>query len=390
MHRLVARALFGSLGSAAWLASCQSLPPTKPLISAAGKAGASASGSGGSAGTDPGAGGTAGTVPGTGGTSGTGTGGMGTGGSDTGGSGGNATGGSAGTAAEGGANDGGADSGGSAGTGGSSGKGGTGGSSGKGSGGSSGKGGSAGTGGAGGRTYSTDPTTFLGNPRCTSDLDFCEDFENASLDTQRWRIQTSGDNPAVVTTRAARGMRSAHFHTDDNGLALLHTSEPFPAANNRYYGRLFVWFEAMPTAPEWAHWTIAASTTDADESEIRVGGQYDNTINRFGVGTDHGPTGDWTNLDEDPGDPVPVGEWVCVEWLHDGQNDVTDLWWNGVARPSLHTTATDHGGTGEYRMPDIDSMFIGYWLYQPDTVPAEFNVWIDEVAIDADRIGCNN
>jgi hypothetical protein len=148
----------------------------------------------------------------------------------------------------------------------------------------------------------------------------------------------------------------------------------------------------MPTAPEWAHWTIAASQSEQDETEIRVGGQYDNTINRFGVGTDHGATGDWTNLDEDPGDPVPVGSWVCVEWLHDGQNDVTDLWWNGVPRPSLHTTATDHGGSSveEYRMPAIDSMFIGFWLYQAGTTPAEFNVWIDEVAIDAERIGCNN
>jgi hypothetical protein len=384
MHRYLARAIFGGLGSAVWLAACQSLPPTNPLISA-GTAGAvtGGSGGGGAGGTGGDTGGSAGTV--TGGGAGGATGGSATGG----GTGGSVQGGTSGTG-DGGADDGGADSGGTSGSGmgGGSGSGGS-----SGNGGSAGKAGSggAGTGGMGGRTYSTDPATFLGDSRCTSDLDFCEDFEADSLNTERWRIRTSGENPVVETVRAARGTRSVHFHTEDNGLALIYTTEPFPAANNRYFGRLFAWFESMPTAPEWAHWSIAASATDADESEIRVGGQYDNTINRFGVGTDHGPTGDWTILDEDPGDPVPVGTWVCVEWLHDGQNDVTDLWWNGVPRPSLHTTATAHGGmTGEYVMPDIDSMFVGFWLYQPETVPDHFDVWIDEVAIDAERIGCNN
>jgi hypothetical protein len=380
MHRYFARAILGSLGSAAWLASCQSLPPTKPLVSA-GTAGASAGDTGGA-----GAGGTAATA---------GAGGSGKAGSSTGG----ATGGSAGStggatqggtggSGDGGADDGGADSGGSSGTGGGSGSGGS-----SGNGGSAGKGGSggAGAGGTGGRSYSTDPTTFFGDSRCTSDLDFCEDFEEASLNTQRWRIQSGAGDPAVETVRAARGMRSVHFHTEDNGLALLHTTEPFPVPNNRYYGRLFVWFDSMPTAPEWALWAIAASRTDEDESESRIGGQYDNTINRFGISTNYGPTGDWTRLDEDPGDPVPLRTWVCVEWLHDGQNDVTDLWWDGVPRPSLHTTATDHGGaSGEYRLANTDSMFIGFWVFQAMTVPDHFDVWIDEVATDTERIGCNN
>jgi hypothetical protein len=375
MRRYLSRALFGCLGSAAWLAACQ-LPPTEPLVSAGrgGTAGSNGGGQGGTAGSGGSgspaggsgnggtSGGSAGSTPTAGGSSGTG------------------SGGTSGTG-EAGADDGGADSGGSSGSGGS--------------GGSSGKGGSAGSGGsagAGGRTYSTDPATFLGESRCTPDLDFCEDFEGSALSTDRWRVQTSGDQPALETVRAARGMGSIHFHTEDNGLALIHTTEPFPAANNRYYGRLFVWFDAMPTAPEWAHWTIAASGSDSDETEVRVGGQYDNTINRFGVGTDRGPTGDWTILDEDPGDPVPVRSWVCVEWLHDGQNDVTDLWWDGVLRPSLHTTATENGSstTAEYLIPELDTMFVGFWLYQPETVPAAFDVWIDELAIDSERIGCNN
>jgi len=355
IHRFLARALFTTTASAGFIAACQTLPPSEPVTAAGnagtGQAGTTAAGSGGSAGSggdSGGAGGSAGSGAGKGGSGGSGGSSGGNAGSNSGGGGaGGASGGAGGTGGDAGASDGG-----------------------------------TGDGGA-------DPG-FFGDSRCTPDLLLCEDFEAASLDTTRWQIQSSGANPVIDDTRAARGMRSVHFATDDNGLSLIHTTEPFPVANNRYYGRLFVWFDSMPTAPEWAHWTIAASETDADDTEIRVGGQYDNTINRFGVGTDHGPTGDWTNLDEDPGDPVPVRTWVCVEWLHDGAADVTDFWWDGVARPSLHTTATDHGGSSsaEYLMPDIDSMFVGWWLYQAGTVPDHFDVWIDEVAIDDERIGC--
>jgi hypothetical protein len=182
-----------------------------------------------------------------------------------------------------------------------------------------------------------------------------------------------------------------HFRTTDNGLSLIHATSIFPAANNTYWGRLFVWFDAMPTAPMWAHWTIVGAVGSGTEAEVRLGGQYDGDSNRFGVGTDHGETGDWTSLDEDPGDPVPVDSWVCIEWLHKGDTDETRFFWDGVEHPSLHTTATEHGGPqGEdYVLPEFESVFVGWWLYQAGTTPPAFDVWIDEVALDGERIGCS-
>ncbi len=345
--------LAGLLSGGALFIACQKLPPTKPLES---------DGTGGGAQGGTGGGAQGGTGAGSAGVSGDST------------AGGSA--GSAGTMAT----EGGESAGGSAASGGDAGM-----ASGGKAGGGAGRGGSksggeagapeggASDGGAG--TGATGHDEFFGASRCSSAFDFCEDFESGTLSSSRWQIQSSGQDPVVETTRAARGAHSVHFHTDDNGLSLLHTRTPFPRPNNKYYGRLFVWFDSMPTAPTWAHWSIAASDSDSEETEIRVGGQYDNTKNRFGVGTDHGPTGDWTNLDQDPGDPVPVRTWVCVEWLHDGETDQTDLWWDGVARPSLHTTATDHGGSSsDYTMPPIDSAWIGWWLYQAGTTPDHFDV----------------
>ncbi|MCY1011811.1 hypothetical protein OV079_40910 [Nannocystis pusilla] len=158
---------------------------------------------------------------------------------------------------------------------------------------------------------------------------------------------------------------------------------------------MFVWIDAVPIAPDWAHWTLVGAVGSGEPGEIRVGGQYNPFVgkNLFGVGSDGGPTGDWTNLDGDPrGAPtaVVVKDWVCLEWLHDGANDETKFWWDATEHPSLATTATSHGGNqgADYVMPQFESAWVGWWLYQGNPNPDHYDVWIDEVAIDGVRIGC--
>jgi hypothetical protein len=279
-------------------------------------------------------------------------------------------------------NDAGAMPGGSSGTGGSAGTGGAGGSSGKG--GSAGKGGSGGSAGKG------------GNSLCADQFALCESFESGTLDTDIWDTQGPG-TVTVETTQAARGTHSAHFHTEDNGFAYIHQTQTFPAPGNKYYARIFVYFDSMPDAPDWAHWTVAGAedSTGAVAGEIRIGGQYNpnEDKNLFGVGTDGGDTGDWTNLDDDPSGnatEVPVHEWICLEWMFDAGNNQTQFWWDGVEHPSLATSEASHGGSSDpFVLPAFDSSWFGWWLYQTGTNPPEFDVWIDEIAIDYDRIGCD-
>jgi hypothetical protein len=239
--------------------------------------------------------------------------------------------------------------------------------------------------------FSTNRDEFFGDPRCSAGFDLCEDFESGMFDEEIWELAGT-EQASVDDTRAARGEYSAHFHTADNGHSLIRTRAIFPATDNTYFGRMFVYFDSMPTAPEDAHWSVSgAQGPDAEEFEVRVGGQYDGSVNRFAVGSDHGPTGDWTNKDEDPGDAVPVREWVCLEWMHRGDTHETRFFWDGVEHPSLYTSATEHGGdqAEDYELPEFASVWFGWWLYQPETVPAEFDVWIDEIALDAERIGCD-
>ncbi|HEY2734929.1 MAG TPA: hypothetical protein VGI70_13130, partial [Polyangiales bacterium] len=238
---------------------------------------------------------------------------------------------------------------------------------------------------------------FFGASRCGASFLLCDDFESGQLDPTIWHTKFSA--PSFDATRAARGQKSLHFSTTATGASGIETSKIFPIAT--YYGRLFVYFAALPTSPQWAHWTVVgANPTDASaiKGEIRVGGQFDGTIDRYGVGTDGGPTGDWTNLDADPnGKPsaVPEGRWICLEWMHSTENNETRLFVDGVEHPSLHTNAdVKHGGNSsvKYELPDFGSVWFGFWNYDQgkSVVPNKFDVWIDEVALDDVRIGCQN
>ncbi len=372
-------ALTAAIAATALIASCQELPETQ-LKARGGAAGTSTTGGGGGKTATGGSGN--GGLPASAGTSSGATGGATAGSSMSGGSGGSGgtTGGSSGQ-------------GGTAGRG--AGNGGTdmGGEGGDMPGGSPGSGGSAGSAGMAG-TFSTNRDDFFGEPRCGTQYALCEDFESGSLDTGRWEQRGTVD---IDDSQSARGNYSAHFHTEDNGIAYITQTEAFPAPNNTYYARIFVRFDTMPTAPDWAHWTVAgaqdATVTD-DAPEIRIGGQYHPTedMNLFGVGTDRGPTGDWTNLDDDNGpQEVPVDEWVCLEWMFDGQSNQTKFWWDGVEHPSLATSETVHGGSDDpFVLPDFGSSWFGWWLYQAGTTPPEFDVWIDEIVVDYARIGCEN
>ncbi|HWB75929.1 MAG TPA: hypothetical protein VG755_13265 [Nannocystaceae bacterium] len=253
---------------------------------------------------------------------------------------------------------------------------------------------SSGTTGEEGRDYGSDRTQFFGDPRCdVPDLLLCDSFEDGALDTDVW--QPNGD-VSIDSAKGARGSGSLHVHAEQNGWSAVHETVTFPAPNNTYFGRMFVWIDAVPIAPDWSHWTLVGAAGSGDSSEIRVGGQFNPFagMNLFGIGTDGGPTGDWTNLDDDPpGAPmaVVVQDWVCIEWMHDGANDETRFWWDAVEHPSLATTPdVEHGGIpdAQYVMPEFESVWVGWWLYQGGPTPDHYDVWIDEVAIDAIRIGC--
>jgi hypothetical protein len=237
-----------------------------------------------------------------------------------------------------------------------------------------------------------EPDDFFGESRCAqSGLLLCDGFEGAAIDTALWEVQKTGDNVVELSAaQAARGTKSLRIQAS-NGFGFVRNESIFPVPNNDYYGRMFVWVRRFSTVA-WAHWTLAEAEGTGNGHRIRVGGQYDTGRgeNRWGVGSDGGPTGDWTTRDDDPNgspDEPPENAWVCLEWLHQGSENITRFYVNGDEHPSLATTAQDHGGSqADYVLPQFTNVWVGWWQYQDD--PEPFELWIDEVAFDEQRIGC--
>jgi hypothetical protein len=243
--------------------------------------------------------------------------------------------------------------------------------------------------------YSTNPAEFLGAPRCAGlDVQICEDFESGTFDTSTWQLNqsTAGDTPTIDTMHAARGTKAAHFHAANNDFSYISETKTFPEPNDTFWGRMFFYIDALPVTPDGAHFTLLEAAGTGDTSKVREGGQF----RKFGVGTDGGPTGDWTNIDQDPtpdtAQEVPEKTWVCIEWEYKGDTNETHFFKDGVEHPSLATSPTVvHGANSavQYLLPQFTSLWMGWWMYQANPTPDHYDVWIDEIAIDKARIGCS-
>src|SRR5438876_924030 len=95
---------------------------------------------------------------------------------------------------------------------------------------------------------------------------------------------TGGSGGAGAGGQAGSAAGSGNF-------AYIKETKTFPATNNVLYGRMFVWFEDALTTD--GHFTLAEGAGTGTPAVIRFGGQF----KAFGVGTDGGNSGDWTDSD---------------------------------------------------------------------------------------------
>jgi hypothetical protein len=232
--------------------------------------------------------------------------------------------------------------------------------------------------GAGGGAAGGSTGFGLGGPtRCDTSLALCESFENG-LDTNLWKTSKSGDATiAVDEVHAARGSKALHVKTAAGGgsnFAYITETKTFPATNNTLYGRMFVWFEDALTTD--GHYSLAEGAGSNNSAKIRFGGQY----KAFGVGTDGGNSGDWT--DSERTKPVTTQSWLCLEFEFDGPASTFHVWWDDLERTALASGPSKHAS---FAMPTFNSLWFGYWMYNL-AEPQE--IWIDEIAVDYKPIGC--
>ena len=223
---------------------------------------------------------------------------------------------------------------------------------------------------------------------------FCEDFERlpvggaSSLD---WGIDTRNGTLTVErrgTGPSSRRGKVLHVRTVDNGRAFLRVDDlVVPPAG--FYGRMRLRVNAFPTAPDWAHFTLVEATGTGSTEVVRpVGGQYVPTEKRnfYGVGSDLGPTGDWTAWKTTA--PATAGKWQCVEFHLDATDNRVTVYFDGVLRPDLTVSTDRHGGTTDpFVFPTFDKLKLGWQLYQADPSPSSYDVRMDDIALSTRRIG---
>jgi hypothetical protein len=216
---------------------------------------------------------------------------------------------------------------------------------------------------------------------------FCENFERLPLggaSSLNWGIDTR--NGTLTVERRAAG-KVLHVRTLDNGRAFLRVDD-LAAPATGFYGRMRLRVDAFPTAPDWAHFTLVEATGSGSTEVVRpVGGQYVPTLDRalWGIGADGGPTGDWTAWTEAA--PAVADTWQCVEWRLDPATNTVTTWIGDEV--TLTAGEEAHGGNPvPFILPTVDTVRIGWQLYQGGTTPAAFDLWIDDIALSSRRLGC--
>jgi hypothetical protein len=225
-------------------------------------------------------------------------------------------------------------------------------------------GGRNGTGGGnamGGSTGSVDCST----------LKLCDDFESGMLATSTWRVSQGGGYTATVgTDQAHSGTHSVHVVAPvAAGSAFITETKTFPAAD--FWGRAWLRFKGVAGSGHQMNIYVAAPG-----DQLRL-------LNRNGgeaIRINFQKTDTFYNSKT----TVPQEMWFCYEWHVSATATHVYFALEGKDSVELTDVGTVPGVTGG------TSLSLGYQRFQPGTAgAAATDLWIDDVAVDAARIGCN-
>jgi hypothetical protein len=231
----------------------------------------------------------------------------------------------------------------------------------------------------------------IGGPSRPCRWRFCESFEDvaagAAPNPAVWTRNAS--DVVVATGRAARGTRSLHVGPLKGGSHYIHESKSFTATGPAFYGRMFLWVESFPVeSPQPPttvyHWDFLEASGQPDGSGfvVRLGG-HNRASGELFLRLNIEPH---SALPEtglfDKKFPLQARRWYCVEWFLDGPNGEARFWYDGVERTDLHWQKT----MPAYVFPAFRSINFGWYEHQGARTPYE--VYLDEIVLDTQRVGC--
>lgn len=207
-----------------------------------------------------------------------------------------------------------------------------------------------------------------------------DDFEGTALDAARWSIK--GFEGQQMPTATTANLDATHTHSGGKAVLVrdgfLQTTPPA----STFYGRFYAWYEADPGSGHWMS-IVALAPGQGRDTEVRYGGHY-GILQANYYGNDDEVISDpkgYCAPTCDNGVAMPIGRWVCTEFYF-GEDEMR-LWLDGKEVDTLHVT--------EWRnqkapwSPSYDRVRLGFHNFQG----AAPNVWLDDVALDTVRVGCD-
>ncbi len=224
----------------------------------------------------------------------------------------------------------------------------------------------------------------------------CDDFESYPVSGPPkgpWKVTANGGTVVVDSVHAHSGTHAVHVSTAGGATAyeqafIYVTGSPiFPVAGNTIFGRMAMWLTAAPTqTTHWSNvWGSGQVTGMSFSAVSRYGGQ-DSPLMMASYDTSGVASDCWQHSQT----AIPVQRWACFEWRFDGPTDEMDFWLDGAAVSDLTVMGQgqgciNNGTNGKWFLPAYDTMSMGWEHYQASDA---IDMWIDDVALDVQRIGC--
>jgi hypothetical protein len=229
-------------------------------------------------------------------------------------------------------------------------------------------------------------------------LPVCEDFEESAVGTAPagWKVvidPPSAGTVAVDDTRSVSGKKSVKvtFQPQNVGRYAQISKELSFLTANAFFGRMRLWVNYAPSGTNhWEFleaWGYVPGSTTKTIADMR---QY-----AFGYGAAPAVQGQparaainayylssTCDCFQQSAAVLPQQKWSCVEWQFDGVSDQMHFWLDGQSISDL--TVVDPQIGGHWPAPKFEEIRLG-WYGAPST-PVE--MWIDDVAIASQRIGC--
>jgi hypothetical protein len=204
----------------------------------------------------------------------------------------------------------------------------------------------------------------------------CDDFEEGTIDAQRWqRVTQTGATVAVDSTRAHSGSFALHANA---------AAVSAPGSANDVSG--YVEHQGALPADVFVRFWAFVPSAGALPSKSEILAQLVDATGlgmQLDVNSGYLALTSWANspeLDLTSGTQLSPDAWHCVEWeANQGPPGQTAVWIDGNAVGDLGVPVT---------APAYVEVQLGIGFFKPPAQPP-FELWIDDLVVQGSRVGCD-